>query len=83
MGRREESRQVVLQGFTENTVKCQVWSRYVLFNPIILPQFPHLSPKAIQILGKNKKLFNLQSNFINLKMFNLKFIYSIDTSSCG
>jgi len=49
---RQNCGQVVLQCLTQNAIKRQVGTRYVLFCPIILPQFPNLSPKTVQVLER-------------------------------
>lgn len=47
MWRRKKSGQVVLQSFTEDAVKCQVWPWDVLFYPVVLTQLSDLSPQTI------------------------------------
>lgn len=46
----QQSRQVVLQRLTQNTIKRQVWTWDVLLCPVVLFQFLDLGPQAVKVL---------------------------------
>lgn len=52
VGWRCERGQVVLQGFTQHTVKCNIRPQDMTFLPAVLLQLLHLGPETVQILQR-------------------------------
>lgn len=51
--------QVVLQGFTQHTVECNIRPQNVTLLPAVLLQLLHLGPETVQILQRDTKDIHL------------------------